>query len=84
MSALQLTFLTNCPGSSFDAYAQLETSLLCGTFPHMGSLKAVKSFTLAASASSNIEKVQKIETLFLLTVVFGECGCKQIDLKAPF
>lgn len=51
----------------------------------MGSLKVVKSFTPAASASSNIQKVQEIGALYLLTVVFGERGCKQIDhLKAKF
>lgn len=51
---------------------------------HTGSPKEVKSFTLAASASTNIKKVQEIGTLCLLRAAFGKSGCKQIDLNAQF
>ena len=55
-------------------------SLSYATPSHTGSLKEVKSFTLAASASTNIEKVQETGTLCLLRAAFGARGCKQIDL----
>lgn len=78
-------FGDNCHNSSLCMHMHNARSLSYATPSHTGSLKEVKSFTLAASASTNIEKVQEIGTLCLLRAAFGARGCKQIDLlKAQF
>ena len=73
-------FGDNCHNSSLCMHMHNARSLSYVTPSHTGSLKEVKSFTLAASASTNIEKVQEIGTLCLLRAAFGARGCKQIDL----